>query len=98
MWWWTDGSWWPFWLLMPALMVTCALLMARMMRGGRGMGGMGMCGFGRHGMDHGGAGTAAQIFDERLARGEIDLNEHDRLRKALTATSSRSTTEANLPR
>lgn len=78
MWWWSDGSSWFPWLLMPAFMVVCALLMAWMMRGTGSM-----CGFGGRRSDDVGAEDAERILRERLARGEIDVEEHDRLRGAI---------------
>ncbi|MBO0770025.1 MAG: SHOCT domain-containing protein [Actinobacteria bacterium] len=41
-----------------------------------------------------GAGDARQILDERLARGEIDPDEYQRLRDAMTSHDGRSTAGA----
>jgi putative membrane protein len=65
-----GSSWWIFGAL---FMVVCMVLMARMMMG--------------HG-DHGGAqhgqpDTPERTLDNRLARGEIDIEEYERLRETL---------------
>jgi hypothetical protein len=87
MWWWFYEWWGPWLALMVVCMVLCFAFMAVMMRGsGRGMGwaGMGrMCGFGRWGSD---SGDPNSILDERLARGEIGVEEHRELSTALSST------------
>lgn len=85
MWWWSHGWWWPGLALMAAFMVICVVFMARMM-GGMG----GMCGFGRGRSGRHGTDAAERILDERLARGEIEMREHRRLRDAIAGTSSRA--------
>ena len=94
MWWWSHGWWWPGLALMAAFMVICVVFMARMMGGKGGKGGMGgmcgMCGSGRGRSGRHGTDAAERILDERLARGEIDMREHRRLRDAIAGTSSRA--------
>lgn len=76
-----GGSGW--WLFGGLFMVICMVLMARMMMG--------------HG-DHGGHGdtqrhepeTAERTLDNRLARGEIDVEEYQRLREALRPTDTKA--------
>jgi uncharacterized membrane protein len=90
MWWWTDG--WGSWLVMLVFVAICVVVMGRMMRGMGRKRSMGMCGMGGHG-SHRDPDAADLILDERLARGEIDVREHGRLREVLTRTGSGSTTE-----
>lgn len=89
MWWGGYHWWWPGLVVMVVFMVVCVVLMARMMRGGMG----GMCGAGwrrsgRHGTD-----APEQLLDERLARGEIDLDEYRRVQQALAGTGSSANSE-----
>lgn len=78
--WWSDGVWGSGWwlaiVLMGALMVVCMVMMARMMshavpcfRAGRSQ---------RRGPD-----VPERILAQRLASGEIDIDEYQRLRDAL---------------
>ncbi len=86
MWWWSFGWWWLG--LMVLAMVVCFAFMAVMRGSGRGMGWMGMgrmCGFGRWDADR---GDAKSILDERLARGEIDVEDHRKLSAALAGPGS----------
>ena len=73
---WGSG-WWIFGAL---FMIVCMVVMARMMMG-----------HGDHG-DHAGThrepDTAEQTLDNRLARGEIDIEEYERLRQALRRTDT----------
>lgn len=89
MWWWDGYHWWPGLVLMCVGMLVCVAVMALMMGHGR-MPGMGrMCGFwgrnrpGRHQTD-----AAEQILDERLARGEIGIEEYRRIRRTLATGNS----------
>lgn len=72
--WWND--YWPMpWMFlgpvfMVAMMLVCVFMMFFMMRG-------------RHGGVRGGA--AAQILNERFARGEIDKAEYEERRRLLDA-------------
>jgi putative membrane protein len=76
-----DGSWVWWW---PALlfMVICMVMMVRMMSHGRGS----------HGSHTGGSrglrpGGAERILADRLARGEIDIEEYERRLAVLERTS-----------
>ncbi len=76
MWWWGGYHWWPGPVLMGVGMLACAAVMALMMSRGRMPGMRGMCGFwGRDRPARRQADLSEQILDERLARGEIDINE-----------------------
>lgn len=84
MWW--GGGWW----FGAAFMIICMLLMARMMMG-HGMMGHGMMGHG--GGEHGGGedvrtATPEHTLANRLASGEIDVDEYERLLEALRRTDS----------
>lgn len=82
MWWNDDGSgWgWPWFLVVALAMLFCMAMMARMMRHGR-----------TGGTQQGSAPnetSAERILAERLARGEIEVEEYRRLRDVLRRTSS----------
>ena len=92
MWWWGGYHWWwPGPVLMAVFMVVCIAGMAFMMGHGRMSACMdGMRGFwaqrlGRHPKD-----TSEQMLDERLARGEIDIQEYRRIRQTLAEINSRA--------
>lgn len=93
-WWWSDQTWWAGALAMALLMALCVVGMSWMMRGMRGMGGMrgmsGMCGFGARREHDVETSNAERILDERLARGEIDVAEHDRLRNVIVGVTSQA--------
>ncbi len=97
MWWWGSYHWWPGPVLMGAGMLVCVAVMALMMGRGRMPGMGGMCGFwgrdrpGRHQAD-----TSGQILDERLARGEIDVNEYHRIRRTLATSNSPAGSEEHV--
>ena len=76
---WSWGWWWPGSLVAFAFMMFCMVMMARMMMG--------------HGMSssHGhesreGPDVPERILAKRLASGEIDVDEYERLRAALHET------------
>jgi uncharacterized membrane protein len=81
MWWGSDGYWvrdwsWPGLLIAALVMIACMVMMARMM--GHGMG------------THHARGShdrrderPEDTLATRLARGELDIDEYDRLRDAL---------------
>lgn len=74
---WGSG-WWIFGAL---FMVICMVVMARMMMGHgvhRGHGGT----------QHGEPDSAERTLDNRLARGEIDIEEYERLRETLRRTDT----------
>lgn len=77
---WWGHGWW--WIV---LLVVCVVVMARMM----GHGGHG-------GQRHGGADTAERMLANRLASGEIDIEEYERLREVLGRTDG--TTGGGVPR
>ena len=72
MWGW-GGGWW--WLVGAGFMVVCMLLMGRMM-GGMGHGHSG----------HGRSDDPERTLADRLARGEIDVEEYERLLETLRRT------------
>ena len=78
--WWGNGSWgygwWPVIMLMGVFMVICMVMMARMM--GRAWPGPRTGEPERRGPD-----APERILDQRLASGEIDIDEYERLRDAL---------------
>jgi putative membrane protein len=76
MWGW-GGGWW--WLVGAGFMVVCMLMMGRMM-GGMGHGHSG------HG-GHGRSDDPERTLADRLARGEIDVEEYERLLAALRRTN-----------
>ncbi len=83
MWWWGGyHGWWPGPVLMAVCMLACVAGMALMMSHGRMSACMGgMRGFwGQHSGRHQ-ADTSEQILDDRLARGEIDIEEYRRIRQ-----------------
>ncbi len=85
MWWngngsWGHGWWWPGIFIMGIVMILCMLMMARMM------------GHGRLRSRFGAAGThmpdaPERILGNRLASGEIDIEEYNTLRDALQPTT-----------
>lgn len=78
--WWNDIGWWPA-LFVGAFMIMWLVMIVRMM--GHGMHGS------RKGESHAhlsGEGPV-QILAERLARGEIDIEEYERRLAALHRTS-----------
>jgi uncharacterized membrane protein len=82
MWW--NHSWgfgWGWIVVMGVAMVACMAMMARMMRPG------GSGGFLRR-MGNGDEAAPEQILARRLASGEIDVQEFERLRNALRRTSA----------
>lgn len=89
MWWGSYHGWWPGPVLMAVGMLVCVTVMALMMGRGRMPSMGGMCGFwgrnhsGRHQED-----TSEQILDERLARGEIDIEEYRRIQQTLAKVNS----------
>ena len=78
--WWDNSSWghgwWPVLLVMGVLMVICMVMMARMMR--HAMPGSHTRDSERHGSD-----VPERILAQRLASGEIDTDEYERLCNAL---------------
>ena len=70
MWGWGAGWWW---LVGVGFMVLCMVIMGRMM-GGMGHGG------------HGRSDDPERMLADRLARGEIDVEEYERLLEALRRT------------
>ena len=96
-------GWWPGSMLWAVFMVVCVAVMAHMMGHGRrsaGMGGMHRStgqDSGRHETDESG-----QILDRRLARGEIDIQEYQRIQQTLagagrTAGAEKSTINSESP-
>jgi uncharacterized membrane protein len=90
MWWWGGYHWWwPGLVLMAVFMVACVAGMALMMGHDRmsacmgGMRGLWRQHSYRHQTD-----TSEQILDERLARGEIDLEEYRRIQQTLAQINS----------
>ena len=79
-----DGSWGWWWLALP-LLILCMIMMGRMMGHGHGRE--------SHGTQDGrrasgqGTGGAERILAERLARGEIDIEEYERRLAVLQRTS-----------
>jgi uncharacterized membrane protein len=74
------GSGW--WIVGALFMVFCFVMMFRMMsHGGAGHGGA------EHG-DHGDGADAERTLANRLARGEIDVEEYERLLETLRRTES----------
>ena len=71
-----GGWWWPGALFMLGFMVFCMWMMVRMMsHGSHSADGS----HGTYGEPHGlGSGRPEHILDERLARGEIDVEEYER--------------------
>ena len=78
--WWSNGSWghgwWPAVMVMGVFMVICMVMMARMM--GHAMPGSHTRESERHGPD-----VPERILAQRLASGEIDVDEYQRRRDAL---------------
>lgn len=86
--WGGQPEWWPGPMLWAVFMVVCVALMARMMSHGRRSAGIG----GMHRsteQDPGRQETdeASQILNERLARGEIDIQEYQRIQQTLAGAS-----------
>ena len=86
---WNGGGavWWPF---AAVLMIVCMVMMMRMMGHGHGHGhGHGSNGVhSGEGESHRPRGGAERILAERLARGEIDIDEYERRLAALQATKN----------
>ena len=89
MWWSSDGSWghgwwWPGIVAMAVLMLLCMVMMARMMRHG-------MSGSQRR-QPNARGDVPEHMLASRLASGEIDVHEYERLLDALQrpADSTRS--------
>lgn len=83
--WWGHGWWWAG----AVFMVICMVAMVRMM----GHGGHGSHdGHGSHGSDagHGWDDPAERTLANRLASGEIDVEEYERLREVIRRTDSTS--------
>lgn len=85
MWWNNGGSWgsgwsWPATLAIGLGMLACVAMMAMMMRHG-------MSGHSQHTTDTA-EESPVSILAKRLASGEIDVEEYERRRDALTRTSS----------
>ncbi len=81
--------WRPGPALMAAGVLACVTVMALMMSRGRMPGMAGVGGF--RGRNHSGphqADTSGQILDERLARGEIDIEEYRQIRQAPAEVNS----------
>jgi uncharacterized membrane protein len=72
MWWGPDWGW-----AGALLAVICMVVMARMMGHG------GHSGHRSHGSRHGGAGAAERTLANRLASGEIDVDEYVKLREVM---------------
>jgi putative membrane protein len=82
--WSRDGSW-AWWGPGVLFLILCMVVMVRMMGHGHGHG------HGSHRSHAGGAaghraGEAERILAERLARGEIDIEDHERRLAALNRT------------
>lgn len=89
---WSNNSWGPGWvLLMAAAMVVCMVVMGRMMMRHGGPWDM----WSTRGRDE---DAAEQILARRLASGEIDVQEFERLRAALRQTSNPPTEAASTGR
>ena len=78
-----GGGWWLFGAV---FMIVCMVMMARMMMG-HGMMGRGMSGPQSEESEHSGRNTAERILADRLARGDIDVEEYERRQAALKRTS-----------
>jgi putative membrane protein len=76
---WRDGSWAWWWMPGMLFMVLCMVMMMRMMSYGHGSDSSHTSG--SHRQD-----GAERILAERLARGEIDIEEYERHRAALQQT------------
>ena len=97
--WWNHswGSGWGWILVMGVAMVVCMAMMARMMMGHGAGGRMWPGAWGRMGpAGNHDQDTPERILARRLASGEIDVAEFERLRHALQQTSG-STAEAAEP-
>ena len=77
MWWGIDGSWGHGWWWWPVAMIICMLLMSRMMKRG---------GSHTHRSQHRRLDVSERLLADRLAKGEIDVTEYERLRDALQGT------------
>lgn len=92
--WWGGYHWWPGPVLMVVGMLACMAVMALMMGHGRMPGMGGMRGFwGRNHSTAHQADTSGQILEQRLARGEIDIEEYRRIRQTLAKASSPADSE-----
>ena len=84
MWWsdasWGHGWWWPGIIVMAVFMIVCMVMMARMMSHG-------MSGSRSHESERHRRDVPERILANRLASGEIDLDEYERLRDALQRTA-----------
>jgi putative membrane protein len=85
-----GGSWGAWWLALP-LLILCMVMMGGMMGHGHGS-------HGTHGASASarGSGGAARILAERLARGEIDIEEYERRLAVLQRTSEVDRTQGGL--
>jgi len=72
---WGDGWWWPGIVVMFIFMVFCMMMMARMMGG--------MSDSRSHESERHGPDVPERTLANRLASGEIDVDEYERLRDAL---------------
>ncbi len=85
MWWngdgfWGHGWWWPGLIVMAVFMVICMVMMARMMSHGMSSS--------HHGNPvHAGRDAPERTLANRLASGEIDIGEYERLLEALQRTA-----------
>ena len=98
MWWWSGYHWW--WagpVLMCVGMLACMAVMALMMGHGRMPGMAGMCRFWQRNQSRAHqTDTSGQILEERLAHGEIDINEYRRIRQTLAKVHSPADSEEHV--
>lgn len=73
MWWWGPGSWWAAAVFMVICMVAMGAMLGRGHWGHRG---------------HGWTDEPERILANRLARGEIDTEEYERLFEAIRRSDS----------
>ena len=79
----SEINWYSFWWIVPLFMMVLCFFMMRGRRGSM------MCGFGsRHIDDYQtkGSDSAIEILDKRYASGEIDKEEYQEKKSALTVT------------
>jgi uncharacterized membrane protein len=84
MWWSSGGYWWPGLVLMAVFMVICMGMMTRMMGSMQGRRWFNWMRSDRQGDD------ARRTLDERLARGDIDIGEYERLRTVIEDAGGRT--------